>query len=210
MDPTSSRVSEAELELGRQPIVLSPPGVTGTFSVSNSTTEAVRSQLMDGRKLAPIDFYEENDTNFTSFKGIYNFFMVPPYDFIPALDGIAASITNSIRRKNNGTELAYGDAWTPQTFVRIRWVWITLPAVLLIFSFAFLVGTIAKSARQNVSIWKTSALAILLHGLSTGARHRLDSETPASEVESAAQRIQVVLSSEKETPRLVLVGSPRL
>ena len=67
-----------------------------------------------------------------------------------------------------------GPAWGMQTFVRIRWVWISAPAFLLLATLAFVVGTIVKSSRQQVEIWKTSALAMLLHGLAGGARHKLD------------------------------------
>lgn len=210
MDPTRSRVSEADLQAGKQPVVISPPNGNGTFTVSNSTTEALRRKLMfsqgtAGGDLTPIANEGTDNDNITSLQGIYNFVMTPPYDISPGLDQIAASITNSMRRRTNGTETVTGAAWAPQTFVQIRWVWITLPAVLLIFSFIFLVGTILESARKNVAIWKTSALAVLLHGLSGDAQHKLDPETPASEVEAAAHNIRMIYSSEKETSRLVIV-----
>ncbi|KAF2495221.1 hypothetical protein BU16DRAFT_561511 [Lophium mytilinum] len=207
LDPTTTKPSEAELQAGKQPVSISPPGANGTFTVSNSTTEAIRQQLAFGGDggLSPVDF-EDVEGNFrTVMNGIYEFIFQPPYDIVPGMDNIAAAITNSIRRKSDGTELAKGSAWAPQTFVRIRWIWILLPALLLIFSFVFLVGTIVKSTRQNVAVWKTSALATLLHGLSGDARHMLDPETPASEVEATAQRVLVVLSSEKDTSKLVLV-----
>lgn len=69
----------------------------------------------------------------------------------------------------------------------------------------FVVGTIVKSSRQQVGIWKTSAFAMLLHELAGGARHKLDPEASASEVEAAARKIRVTLSPDKDTFRLVLV-----
>ncbi|KAF2807923.1 uncharacterized protein BDZ99DRAFT_522530 [Mytilinidion resinicola] len=207
LDPTTTRVSEADMLAGKQPVTLSPSDVNGTFTVSNSTTEAVRQQLAFGGTagLTPTDFSDHEGEFETYGNGLFNFVFQPPYDIVPYLDNIAAAMTNSVRRKDNGTELVRGSAWAPQTFVQIRWIWILLPALLLIFSFVFLVGTIVKSTRQNVAVWKTSALAILLHGLSGDARHMLDPETPASEVEATAQRVQVVLSSEKDASKLVLV-----
>ena len=79
------------------------------------------------------------------------------------------------------------------------------PVFLLLATLAFVVGTIVKSSRQRVEIWKTSALAMLLHGLARGARHKLDPEASASEVEAAVRKIHVTLSSDKDTSRLVLV-----
>ena len=43
-----------------------------------------------------------------------------------------------------------------------------------------------KSSRQQAGIWKTSALAMLLHRLTGGARHKLDPEASGSEAEAAA------------------------
>lgn len=97
-----------------------------------------------------------------------------------------------------------GPEWGTQTFVRIRWVRISPPVFLLLATLAFVVGTIVRGSRQQVGIWKTSALAMLLHGLVGGAHHKLDPEASASEVE-AAQKTHVTLLPDKDTSRLVLV-----
>ena len=110
--------------------------------------------------------------------------MASPYDFNAYLDLITTSMTNNLRTKIQGTEPVIGPAWDTQRFVRIRWVWISPPVFLLLATLAFVVGTIVKGSRQQVGIWKTSALAMLLHGLAGGVRHKLDPEASASEMEA--------------------------
>ncbi|GME23704.1 hypothetical protein GTA08_BOTSDO13727 [Neofusicoccum parvum] len=56
---------------------------------------------------------------------------------------------------------AKGMAWTTQTFVHVRWLWIVLPAVLEVLTLVFLLGTILRSNASGVAIWKSSTLALL-------------------------------------------------
>ena len=201
---SAKEISSSEILAGIPPIVITPPFGSTTFSVSNGTTEGLKHTL--SLSLSHRSTKTDDNLNTTdSFLGIYNVTMVPPYDFNAYLDSIATSMTNHLRTTIRGTEPVIGPAWGTQTFVRIRWVWISLPVFLLLATLAFVVGTIVKSSRQQVGIWKTSALAMLLHGLAGGARHKLDPEASASEVEAAARKIHVTLSPDKDTSRLVLV-----
>ncbi|KAF2101111.1 hypothetical protein NA57DRAFT_36221 [Rhizodiscina lignyota] len=81
------------------------------------------------------------------------------------LDRIAGVMTNVMRSSSYGTEMVEGIALSPQTYVHIRWVWFSLPLVLLFSSLAFLVAAILHSRSGDVDVWKNSALAILMHGL---------------------------------------------
>lgn len=200
---SAKELSSSEILAGIPPIVITPPFGSTTFSVSNGTTEGLKETL--SIDLSHRSTETDDNLNITdSFQGIYNVTMAPPYDFNAYLDLITTSMTNNLRTKIQGTEPVIGPAWGTQTFVRIRWVWISLPVFLLLATLAFVVGTIVKSSRQQVGIWKTSALAMLLHGLAGGARHKLDPEASASEVEAAARKIHVTLSPDKDTSRLVL------
>lgn len=53
----------------------------------------------------------------------------------------------------------------PEQFVHVDWPWLILPAATVILSAAFLVVSVLCSFQSNQAVWKSSALATLLHGL---------------------------------------------
>ncbi|KAF2088718.1 hypothetical protein K490DRAFT_55353 [Saccharata proteae CBS 121410] len=61
---------------------------------------------------------------------------------------------------NNGTH-ALGITWQSETYVHVRWPWITLPVALEILTLVFLIGTIWRSNVAGVAVWKSSTLALL-------------------------------------------------
>lgn len=199
---SAKQLSPGEVLSGTPPIVIRLPFGHTTFSVSSgspvvltNTLSAYLSQMIDE---------DDNVTVPSSFQGILNVTVAPPYDFNSYMGLLTTSMTNNLRTKIKGTEAVTGTAWSTETFVRIRWVWISLPVFLLLTTLAFVLGTIAKSSRQKAGTWKTSALAVLLHGLSSEARHKLDPKARASQVEATARKMDVMLSSDNEGIRLVL------
>jgi hypothetical protein len=92
------------------------------------------------------------------------------------------AVMNEVVRKNANSarqrhEVAVGQAWKYEVIVHIRWVWITLPAALLLVSLIFLVITVVRSSKEqdHVGIWKTSALAILFNGLGEDVQYHVGS-----------------------------------
>ena len=87
------------------------------------------------------------------------------------MDEIARIMTVVARLSSIRSDATKGTAWGPQTYVHIRWVWFSLPLVLLMISLAFLIAAILQSRLSNVDVWKTSALAVLMHGLRNDVVH---------------------------------------
>ncbi|KAJ4295088.1 hypothetical protein N0V90_007097 [Kalmusia sp. IMI 367209] len=103
----------------------------------------------------------------TSFqKFIQN--LVDVTDWPVAFDRIAATASDFIRSTDNvnaGEET--GQVLAPETFIKVRWVWITLPLFLLAMSIAVLISTMITSRGRQLS-FKHSVLAPLLHPLASG------------------------------------------
>ena len=79
---------------------------------------------------------------------------------------------NQVIRRNtlsqaNRHDVCVGRAYKNVVFVDVRWQWITLPVALLLFALLFLAATIYRSSkdREQIGVWKSSALAILFNGL---------------------------------------------
>jgi hypothetical protein len=79
------------------------------------------------------------------------------------VESIAAALNNWGLQTTNNT--VRGDAIGEESYVHVRWKWIILPALLELASLALLVVTIVYSRREDVPLWKTSALALIYHGV---------------------------------------------
>lgn len=86
-------------------------------------------------------------------------------DYIMSIENLATSMTNNIRQQNDsGSSPFVGVAHKTETYVHVRWAWFAYPATVLVLSLLYLLGTIIESQKRDVLIWKSSNLALLLHG----------------------------------------------
>ncbi|ETS79526.1 hypothetical protein PFICI_09379 [Pestalotiopsis fici W106-1] len=56
---------------------------------------------------------------------------------------------------------ALGIAWTTETFVHVRWLWMILPVALEVLVLVFLVGTVFQSNRSGLPGWKSSTMPLI-------------------------------------------------
>lgn len=86
-------------------------------------------------------------------------------------------MTNAIRA-SGGAVPVLGTAFELRTFVHIRWGWIALPVIVVLMTGAFLVAAMMTSRTTKTKLWKSSALAMLFHGLDGDTRKKaLDSQS---------------------------------
>jgi hypothetical protein len=134
-----------------------------TYTVVNSTYDA-DSMLRDEQYLTQ-KIITRNLT--------YNPFV---YDNVTEqMDNLAIALTNQMRSAPKNTEEITGPAFDLESYVDVRWAWLSLPLGLLAITFVFLVGTIIRSSTEleHVGVWKTSAIATLLYGLPDSMQQRI-------------------------------------
>jgi hypothetical protein len=86
-------------------------------------------------------------------------------------------MTNAMRASGGGVPVL-GTAYEMRTYVHIRWGWIALPAVVVLMTGAFLASAMLRSRTTRTKLWKSSALAMLFHGLDGDTRKKaLDSDS---------------------------------
>ena len=76
-----------------------------------------------------------------------------------------------------------GTSYSLESYVRVDWLWLVLPATLVLLSFPFLIATIVQSSRAKIKPWKTSALATL-----QGLGNELRNELGALDAEATMER----------------------
>lgn len=86
-------------------------------------------------------------------------------------------MTNAMRA-SGGSVPVLGTAYEMSTYVHIQWGWITLPAIVVLMTGTFLAAAMFKSRSTKTKLWKSSALAMLFHGLDGDSRKMaLDSDS---------------------------------
>jgi len=58
-----------------------------------------------------------------------------------------------------------GLAYSQQGIVAVNWLWMILPLALLALVGIYLVSIVVVTRRMRLEPWKTSSLAVLMHGL---------------------------------------------
>jgi hypothetical protein len=105
----------------------------------------------------------------------------PPNNVTDHMAKALAGMNQVIRRnpvsRRGRHDVAVGKAYKYVVLVQIRWKWLSLPLILLVFSLIFLIATVVRSTKDqdNIGIFKTSALAILFNGLGEDVQERVGS-----------------------------------
>jgi hypothetical protein len=188
-------------------ITLIPPGQDDIFLVPNQTA---LQTIFSFDNLVPLYVTQENITSNAYIRSrndgnlsnearisVYpeNKWAVPDNTSLHLAD-LATAMTNVIRQYPTCSELVYGSG-SLEVFVSVSWGWFTLPIVLLLSTFIFLVGTVIQSRRQKeVGVWKTSSLAVLANGLDETTKKAIGSRTLLDLFDSSCDA-EVLLRSEK-------------
>jgi len=191
--------------------VLSPPGSNDIFSVVAVAARAISFWLpsLTGSVTADIgEFGYSSDY----MQALYSAVGGQPWtgynqtgldsqtEGIPALlSRLAKSMTNNFRTETgSGIVTQHGQAQSTKVFVHVRWGWITLPAVVVLLSGAFLIAVIVKNRSYNTILWKSSALAMLYNDLDDDTRRAMEACSSPDDLTKQARRVLVRLGSRSE------------
>ena len=114
-----------------------------------------------------------------------------------AISDLATSMTVAFR-SFNGAVPVKGQAFTFETYVHVRWAWITLPVLVVVLTGFFLAAAIFRSSRTKTKLWKSSALAMLFYGLDGEARKVFKRPGSLEEKKMWAKRVRVKLEDDGE------------
>jgi hypothetical protein len=117
-----------------------------------------------------------------------------PNNITQHMQRLATAMTN-VMRSDTSKVMTMGDAYVRETYVSVRWEWLTLPLGLLCIAFIFLAATVAKSAVEldRVGVWKTSAYATLLYGLPDEMQNKLTRSGSVGTPRAKAKELKVKL-----------------
>ena len=111
------------------------------------------------------------------------------------MEGLASAMTN-LMRSSTSAEMIPGQSFSRETYVAVRYQWLTLPLGLLALSFIFLAATIFKSSleKDKVGVLKNSAILTLLYGLPDEVRGELTRSSSHGTPRTKAKELKVKLN----------------
>jgi len=127
---------------------------------------------------------------------------IQDHNFSYLMKRIAASMTKA--ELDNSVTLVYGDMSTSAVHVEVVWYWFILPATLNVLAILLLLATAVLSHRHKTRLWKSSALALLYHGLDDPEPAPNLTMAKVSEMERWAAATSATLGSTKDGGRVVL------
>ncbi|KAI0907301.1 hypothetical protein F4823DRAFT_626437 [Ustulina deusta] len=150
---------------------LDPSDSLGTSDGNNS----FRINYLDGENMADIltsvfDFLGQVPTS--QQIGPQALYSSP--DIIATMDNVAKGMSYRMMSGPNSTT-THGAVYGTQTYIRVRWPWIALPAALAVASSFCLIAVIVMTRQARQLIWKSSLTPLLLPEVSyplTGIRKR--------------------------------------
>ena len=80
----------------------------------------------------------------------------------PMFENIAASMGLNVRSTSNLS--SEGSAYSQQIIVAVKWPWMILPFAILALVGVYLISIVVATRRMKLEPWKTSSLAVLMHG----------------------------------------------
>lgn len=119
---------------------------------------------------------------------------IPPNNVTRHMERLATALTNVIR-SSSSHKMFYGEAYDTEIYVAVRLWWLVLPLCLLAFSLIFLVATVIKTSREKdqVGVWKTSAVATLLYGFPDDMQKQIASSKLVGTPRAKAKELKVKL-----------------
>jgi hypothetical protein len=139
-------------------------------------------------------------TSFTDkvmYRAFHSSPWLAPSNITSHMEKMATALTNLARSEPGGNEFVEGQAFAPETYIKVHWAWLAFPLAMLMLCILFLVATIVKTSRaanNDIGMWKTSAMPTLIYSLPLDVRQDLTGDsTWKSSIADGANKVKIRL-----------------
>lgn len=108
---------------------------------------------------------------------------------VRTFENIAAAMTQTMR--TTAGQVATGTATSLEPYVHVKWGWLVLPLILVVMTGSFVLWTAWQTRRLKVPLWKTDALAVVLHGLNGERWRHVDGAVNGDAKENLKEPVQI-------------------
>jgi hypothetical protein len=121
------------------------------------------------------------------------------------MNDLAVSMTTAFRGFT-GAAPVEGKSMSMESYVHVRWGFAILPVAIVLATGLFLVVAMVLTRRSQTELWKSSALAMLFHGLDRDARAMFDLEDSLGQKKRQAKHVRVRLQRDATDGTLLRAG----
>lgn len=122
----------------------------------------------------------------------WNYYEYPSGGLDMLMDDLSISLTVAFRSLSGQAPVG-GAALTAESFVHVRWGFVTPLILAVVLTAGFMSAAMYRSYRCGAQLWKSSALAVLLHGLEENAREKFENVSDFKVQRKSAQGVKVRL-----------------
>lgn len=113
-----------------------------------------------------------------------------------SLESLSNSLTDTMRQSVKGYMIP-GQAYSFETFIEVRWLWIILPLCAVLGTVLLLIGTILANKRQHMILLKSSIIPLLAAHIQNSPEHDIASLQSLSEMNRMATATEITLDQSK-------------
>lgn len=107
---------------------------------------------------------------------------------------ITTAMKNRVRL-TEGYENIDGTSTSVHTVINVTWYWLIYMVAMVFFSLVFFVTAMIFTSEKSKAVWKSSSLAVLMHGLESFDETQLDHRS-LSEMSKAAEKLWAQLKED--------------
>ncbi|KAK7941194.1 Carboxylic ester hydrolase [Apiospora aurea] len=201
-DKNNTTPSSASYYLLGQDSMLSLRGwFTSVFAAGGATRTTNNSTITINDRTVAVNLTVgiSNGTTFfdsdivTAFYWNYYEYAQPGQDGLAMLMADVATSVTVAFRSLWGAEPVHGPAVSTESYIHVRWGFLVLPVLVVLGADLFLVGAIYQTQKTRTRPLKSSALAMLFHGLADDTRARFGSTDSLQEKKKQAKKFRVQL-----------------
>lgn len=115
--------------------------------------------------------------------------------------GLTDTLTATMRQRGDSgrDQWATGNVLQSRTCIGVKWLWISLPTLIVFLSIAFMIATAFRSSYTDMwaGAWKSSAVAPILAGLNSNVGYIAGDASRNSEIERTAEHLRVRVFTEE-------------
>ncbi|KAF2720316.1 hypothetical protein K431DRAFT_321182 [Polychaeton citri CBS 116435] len=179
-------------------------GVFKTGSASRSA-EATNTTVSEGNVIVNLTVGVSSGNTFFDTDVVTAFYW-NYYEYSAGLPMLMHDLATSMTvamRSFMGAVPHEGTAWRYESFVEVRWAFVAVPALIVFATALFLFAAIWRSKVSGTKLWKSSALAMLLHGLDQGTREKVGLAGSLVEKKRRARDVKVQLDGNGDAGSLL-------
>lgn len=208
---SSSSHSPSYYLLGQESMLSLRGWFTTLFAAGGATRTTNNSTLTINDRTVAVNLTVgiSNGTTFfdsdilTAFYWNYYEYAAPGQDGVSLLMADVATSVTTAFRSLWGAEPVPGPAVSTESYIHVRWGFLVLPLLVVLGADAFLIGAIYQTHKTRTRPLKSSALAMLFHGLEDGTRARFGSTDSLQEKKRQAKTVRVQLDESNDRGSLL-------